>query len=405
MWIILLAWKNLWRNKSRTWITILSILFATLISTLASSLKNGIFDQLVMNMVSSYTGHIQISKQGYQDEQTLENAFYPADAIRRKILNQKGADIITGRLASFALTSYGDKTKGCIIVGVEAKESESFMHLKNRIHAGHLANKKESKVMVARELAEQLQISINDTLILIGQGYHGASAGGKYPVSGIVDLGSPQLNKKLIVMPLLAAQQLLGADSLITSWSILTSSKINPEQLAENIQAAIGANFETLTWGELMPDIKQHIDADSGNMQIIQYILYFLVSFGVFSTLLIMMSERKRENGMLLALGMHKRVLQKLIFIELIFAAMIGSTVGLLIAYPVAMLLKKYPLHISGKLAEIYSKFGFEPIFPTSTDPVLFLSQWITVFIMGTLLGLYPMFIIQKMNPVEAMKK
>jgi ABC-type lipoprotein release transport system permease subunit len=405
MWIILLAWKNLWRNKSRTWITILSIFFATLISTLASSLKNGIFDQLVMNMVSSYTGHIQISRQGYQDEQTLENAFFPSDAIGRKILNQKGADAMTGRLVSFALTSYEDKTKGCMIVGVEATESERFMHLKNKIHAGQLANSRDNKVMVAKELAKELQIMVNDTLILIGQGYHGASAGGKYPVSGIIDLGSPQLNKKLIIMPLLAAQQLLGADSLITTWSILTSSKINPEQLAENIQSAIGADFETLTWGELMPDIKQHIDADSGNMQIIQYILYFLVSFGVFSTLLIMMSERKRENGMLLALGMHKRVLQKLMFIELIFAAMIGATGGLLIAYPIAIILKKYPLQISGKLAETYSKFGFEPIFPTSTDPVLFLSQWITVFIMGTLLGLYPMFIIQKMKPVEAMKK
>jgi ABC-type lipoprotein release transport system permease subunit len=108
---------------------------------------------------------------------------------------------------------------------------------------------------------------------------------------------------------------------------------------------------------------------------------------------------------MLLALGMHKSILQMLIFIELMFAAMIGSTGGLLIAYPIAIILKKYPLQISGKLAETYSKFGFEPIFPTSTDPVLFLSQWITVFIMGTLLGFYPMIIIQKMNPVEAMKK
>ena len=184
-----------------------------------------------------------------------------------------------------------------------------------------------NEVMIARELSKQLKVEIHDTMVLIGQGYHGSTAGGKFPVSGIIDMGSPILNKQLVVMPLQTAQQLFSADSLVTSWIILTSTHIKPEILAKNIEMKIGNSFETLTWGELLPDIKQHIDADSGNMQIIQFILYFLVSFGIFSTLLIMMTERKRENGMLLALGMHRARIQLLIFSELLCSLMMKRKV------------------------------------------------------------------------------
>lgn len=405
MWILQLAWKNLWRNKSRTWITISSVFFATLISTLASSLKTGIFDQLVKNIVSSYTGHIQINQKGYQEEQTLENTFNPNDSILREINKIEGIEAITGRLTSFALVSNGDKTKGCIITGVESQEISRFMTLKNKLQKGELMQKNNNEVMVAKDLADHLNLNIHDTIVLIGQGYQGSSAAGKYPVSGIIDMGSPILNKKLVVMPLQTAQQLLSSDTLITSWIILTASNIKPELLVNFIENKIGTSFETFSWGELLPDIKQHIDADSGNMQIIQFILYFLAGFGIFSTLLIMMSERKRENGMLLALGMYKIRIQQLIFSELFFGIMIGSVAGILIAYPIALTMKYYPLRISGKLAETYSRFGFEPIFPTSVNPSIFIQQLVTMIIMGILLGLYPMWIIQKMNPLNAMKK
>lgn len=405
MWTLQLAWKNLWRNKSRTWITISSVFFATLISTLASSLKEGIFDQLVSNIVSSFTGHIQINQKGYQEEQTLENSFYPPDSIRSMIETTNGVEAITGRLMSFALVSNADKTKGCMVVGVENQEINKFMTLKHKLLRGNLMQNNSNEVMIARELSEQFKVDIHDTMVLIGQGYHGSTAGGKFSVSGIIDMGSPILNKQLVVMPLQTAQQLFSADSLVTSWIILTSTNIKPENLAKNIEIKIGNSFETLTWGELLPDIKQHIDADSGNMQIIQFILYFLVSFGIFSTLLIMMTERKRENGMLLALGMHRGRIQLLIFSELLCSLMIGSLAGVFFAYPIALMMKKHPLQITGKLAETYSKFGFEPIFPTSTHPLIFIQQYVTVFIMGIILGLYPMWLIQKMNPLNAMKK
>ncbi len=110
MWLLKMAWKNMWRNRSRTFITMAAIFFAVILSILASSLQEGIFDNLVKNVVSFYTGYVQVHKQGYWDEQILDNSFESSADIERKILAGNNVTAITPRLESFALASSADIT-------------------------------------------------------------------------------------------------------------------------------------------------------------------------------------------------------------------------------------------------------------------------------------------------------
>lgn len=405
MWIFQLAWKNLWRNKSRTAITMAAVSFATVISMLAASLKEGIFNNLINNIVSSYTGHVQVHLKGYQDEQVIENGFVPDSLLRKKISAMPGVDGITSRLESFALISSGETTKGCLVIGIEAQEKHGFTAMEEKITKGSYPAAHENGLLLSEGLAFKLQQEVGDTVILIGQGYHGASAAGKFLVKGIVALGSPKLNDRLVVMPLEKSQSLFSADSIATSWAVLLDDNMDPDQASKNISNLAGGQLEVLPWGAIMPDIKQHIDTDSGNMQFVQRILYFLVGFGIFSTLLIMMAERKIENGMLLALGMSKFRLQVLLLTESIFTVMIGAIVGLLFSLPIVLYLKFNPISISGNTADVYKRFGFEPLFPASSDPAIFLKQGLTVFVLGLILGTYPIWVIFKMNALKAMKK
>jgi ABC-type lipoprotein release transport system permease subunit len=405
MWILQLAWKNLWRNKSRTAITMAAVSFATIISMLAASLKEGIFNNLIKNIVSSYTGHVQVHLKGYQDEQVIENGFVPDSLLRKKISAMPGVDGITSRLESFALISSGETTKGCLVIGIEAQEKHGFTAMEEKITKGAYPVPHENELLLSEGLALKLEKKVGDTVIIIGQGYHGASAAGKYLVKGIVALGSPKLNERLVVMPLEQSQSLFAADSLATSWAVLLHDNMDPDQASKNIAAITGNQLEVLPWGAIMPDIKQHIEADSGNMQFVQLILYFLVGFGIFSTLLIMMAERKIENGMLLALGMSKPRLQYLLLTESMLTVMMGAISGLLVSLPIVLYLKFNPLRISGSTADVYKRFGFEPLFPTSSNPAIFLKQGLTVFVLGLILGAYPIWVIFKMNALKAMKK
>ena len=114
MWIIKLAWKNLWRNRSRTMITVAAIFFAVILSTTAESLKQGVFENLVKNVVSFYTGYIQVHKAGYQDEQILDNSFLQSGDIEKSISRDKNIAAFTPRLESFALASTEKLTKECL---------------------------------------------------------------------------------------------------------------------------------------------------------------------------------------------------------------------------------------------------------------------------------------------------
>lgn len=116
----------MWRNRTRTGITMAAIFFAVILSVIASSLKDGIFDNLVKNVVSFYTGYVQVHKQGYWDEQILDNSFASSAATEQKILQDKNITAVTPRLESFALVSSEEITRGALVVGIAPKVREAL---------------------------------------------------------------------------------------------------------------------------------------------------------------------------------------------------------------------------------------------------------------------------------------
>lgn len=404
MWIIKLAWKNLWRNRSRTLITVAAIFFAVILSTLAESLKQGVFENLVKNVVSFYTGYIQVHKTGYQEEQILDNSMSQSTATEKQITSGANVSAITARLESFALISAEEQTRGCMVTGIDPEGENSITALKSKLIKGEYLTIGDKAVLLAQGLAERLKVRTGDTIILIGQGYHGATAAGKYPVKGILKFGSPQLNDKILYMPLPLAQELFSAQGLVTSYilSIKTDQKL--DESAMSIRNSIGKDYEVMTWEELLPDIKQHIATDSNNMKVVQAVLYLLICFGIFSTLLMMMLERKFEMGMLIAIGMKKSKLITLLVAESVLTVFIGCVIGILASVPLIYYLNHHPIRIGGETAKAYERFGFEAVFPTSTDSSIFFYQAFIVLLIGLGLALYPVLKIIRLKPVTAMK-
>lgn len=395
----------MWRNRNRTVITMAAIFFAVILSVITSSLKTGIFDNLVKNVVSFYTGYVQVHKQGYWSEQILDNSFDTSGNIEKKILSTETVSQIAPRLESFALASSQDITKGCLIVGIDPQKENDITGLKSKLIAGNYLKNSDSGLLLSEGLAKRLQLNPGDTIVLISQGFHGATAAGKYRVLGILKFGSPELNDKVLFMPLPLAQDLFSAYGMITSYVLSLKNPKLLEQAAGSIRSAIGSNYEVMTWKQMMPEIQQHIATDSNNMQAVQALLYLLISFGIFSTLLMLMVERKFEMGMLVAVGMKKIKLAILLLIESILTVISGCLLGILVSIPLVYYLNKHPIRLGGETAKIYERFGFEAIFPTSTSIEIFVSQGIIVLVIGLILSLYPVYKTIRLNPVAAMKK
>lgn len=405
MWLLKLAWKNMWRNRNRTAITMAAIFFAVILSVITSSLQEGVFDNLVKNVVSFYSGYIQVHRNGYWNERVLENTFEDLPGGRDKILKDPNVIHVAPRLESFALASSQELTKGCIVVGVEPDYENSITQLAKKVIAGDYLNSDDVDILLAEGLAKRLKLQLNDTLVLLGQGYHGATAAGKYRIKGILKFGSPELNDQSLYLSLSAAQTLYSAEGLLTSYVLNLNNTEDLAATSARIQISLGNTFEVMTWEEMMPEVIQHIQTDKGSMVIIQAILYMLICFGIFGTLLMMMVERRYEMGMLVAIGMKKFRLMQLLLIESILTVVTGCMLGMALSVPLVFYLNRYPIQFKGELASVYEEFGFEAIFPTSVEPQIFFTQGLIVLVLGLILSLYPIIKIAQLNPVTAMRK
>ena len=405
MWLLNLAWKNLWRNKQRTLITMAAVFFAVILTTVVSSLQKGVFQNLIQNLVSFYSGYIQVHKKGYWIEQILENTFRQDAETERKIRTDPLITGIAPRLESFALAASIELTKGCLVVGMVPEEENKVTRLREKLVNGNYLQPEDESVLISEGLSRRLKLRLGDTLVLIGQGYHGATAAGKFPVKGILRFGSPELNNKTVFLPLRATQTLYSAENQLSSYVLSVSNPDNLDKITERVRYLIGDQYEVMKWEEMMPDIKQHIRTDTASMSIIAGVLDILVCFGIFGTFLMMMVERRFELGMLVAVGMKKIWLCLLMLAESVFTVLSGCVLGILASVPLVIYLKVNPITFSGKMAEIYERFGFEPIFPASTDPEIFLNQALIILLLALLLSLSPVVKVLQLDPVQAMKQ
>ena len=141
MYLVWLAWKNLWRNRSRTLITVSAVFFSVILSVLASSLKSGIFEQLVKNVAGIYSGYIQLHRKGYWNEQMIDNGFQISNNLENKIKASDKVSALAPRLESFALVSAGESTKGCMVIGIDPQAESTIIQLDKRLVKGKYLNK------------------------------------------------------------------------------------------------------------------------------------------------------------------------------------------------------------------------------------------------------------------------
>jgi ABC-type lipoprotein release transport system permease subunit len=317
----------------------------------------------------------------------------------------EGVEAVLPRLESFALAAAGETTSGVLVAGILPDVENRMTDLENRLVEGEYLTEGDEAVLVASGVAEKLGLALGDTLVLISQGYRGVNAAGKYPIRGIAKFGSPDLNKQMVYLPLPAAQYFYGAPGLATSLALKLGGQedIKPVVAALRTQLDTSA-YEVMDWEELLPDLVQARELDTAGNVIVYFILYMIIAFGIFGTILMMSKEREYEFGVLISIGLQRWQLALSVWIEVILLGVLGAVSGILLSMPIVYYFKVNPIRFGGEMASSLEKFGFEPIFPATFDLQIFLTQALYVFILTAVLALYPIFKIRKLQPVQAMR-
>jgi len=406
--ILKIAWRNIWRNQKRTLITTLSISGALFLIILMRSMQFGFYDNIINTIVQSYSGYVQVHANGYWDKQSVNNSMEVDEKLLNEINSIDGINNIAKRLQTFSLVSKGEKSKGAIINGIEVEKERLITDWDKKIVEGSSSFKKSDQLILSKGIAEYFNVEIGDTLVLFGQGYQGMMAAGKYVANGIIDLSNPKLNEMAIFMDIKSAQEYISSENIATHLIIDKEQYYDEEKITKDIANTISNDYEVMIWKEILPELDQMITADNAGGLIMAFILYVVVCFGMFGTVLMMTEERMYEFGVLLSIGMGKIKLYLIILLETIMLSSIGVIIGVLTTRPISHYFNKNPIHMDDfgeGLADALGEFGFDPIIPFSINWDIPISHAIFIFCISLLISIYPAIKILSLNPIKAMKK
>ena len=405
--IFKIAWRNIYRNKKRSLITITSIFAALFLIIFMRALQFGFYDNLIKTVVESYAGYVEVHAKGFWDNQNLENSMVVDNELIKNIESVNGVENTVERLQSFSLISTGEKTRGGVINGVVIEDEQKITDWNKNIIDGSFQLER-NEIIIAKGIAEYFDLQIGDSLILYGQGYRGMMAAGKYPVKGIIDLKNPNLNKLGIFMTLESARDYVSSDNISTHIIIDKRQYYSEDKILNDLESILSSDYEVMTWKETLPEIEQTITADSAGGLIMAFILYIIVVFGMFGTVLMMTEERKYEFGVLISIGMSRIRLFSIILVETVILSMIGVVLAILVTYPISYYFYLNPINIVTLMGEgadvMIEEFGFDPVVPFSISLDIPFSHALIIFTFSLLISVYPAIRIFRLNPVKSIK-
>ena len=354
-----LAWRNLWRNSHRTLITTASIFFAVILVLFTRSMQLGSYDHVIRNTLKIYTGFLQVQGSGFWEKRSLENSMELSDSLLKRAADVQHVTHVSPRIESFALASSGENTRGVMITGIDPQRENRMSSLSTKVVSGQYLQTGSSGIMVARKLAEYLSVKLGDSLVLLSQGYHGVSAAGIYPVTGIVDLPIPDLNTSMIYMSLSGAQYFFSMQGRVTSMAVMIDDPGNMGAVQLQLQSVFKKGYAVMNWREMVPELVQSIEVDNAGGVIMLGILYLVIGFGIFGTVMMMFAERKREFAILLSVGMKRWRMNLMVFLETVMIGLMGAFAGAVVSIPVLLYMRGHPIRLEGNAAEAMLQYGF----------------------------------------------
>jgi len=367
------------------------------------SLKEGVYEGMIKSAVGDYMGYVKINGKGYWEEKNLDYSLIHSQELEEQILKTNDVAGVFPRIETFALAASDSLTKGSLVVGADPELEKSLNNLDQRVVEGEYFEADDKAVLIGKGLADYLKTGAGDTLVLLGQGFHSASAAGKYVVKGVVKFGSPELSKQLIFLPVKEAQWLYNMEGRFTSLIVHFDNPNKSKAVAQDLKHTLGEEFEVMHWEEHNAELKNMIATDRVEGYVFMFILYLVISFGIFSTVLMMLQERKHEFGVLIAVGMKRIKLSTMVLIEVVVMSLLGAFFGMLGAFPVVLYFNLRPITFADEMAEMYEEYGIEAVLKTSLDPSIFVQQALVVALIAIVIAFFPFFKLNRMRAINAM--
>ena len=401
-----MAWRNLWRHKRRTWLTVGAMIFSNLILVFSISLQFGSYQMMIDNTLKSYTGHMQIQREGYNDEPKMRSSIDAIIPLANEVRQQLGSDTVAARGVAFAMTSSEERSYGLQIIGVEPAYEPNVSTLPGLINRGsYFTDNNAEEIVIGAVLARNLRVDVGDELTLLGSGHDGSFAAGIAIVTGVFESGVADIDRSMAQLPIGYFQNLFGMDERGHNIIINAADLSQASTIQHSIEAMLADHDKlvVLDWEILQPGLKQAIQADFTSAWFMYGVLIVLVAFSVLNTQLMSVLERTREFGVMMALGVKPARLGSLVITETIVMSGLGLAIGAVLGIVLTWYLSIVGFSYPG-MAEMAERFNLpDRMYPSLSLLSILLGPSI-VFLFSLLASIYPAIRLFFLQPVAAMR-
>ena len=404
--VLRLAWRNLWRQPRRTWLTTGAMVFSNVLLVFMISLQFGMYRLMIDNSLQAFTGHMQVQAPGYMDDQKMRQTVPDVRQLATTLRNELGSDTIAARASTFVLASSEERTYGIAIYGVEPRHELAVSSIPGLVTSGRFLDANDAEeIVIGSVLARNLRVSIGDELTMLGSGRDDSFAAAVVTVVGIFESGIQDIDRTIAEMPLGLFQDVFYMEGAGHQLVINAPRLAEADELQHRVESLLPADEDLVvqSWDALQPGLKQAIQADMSSAFFMYGVLVILVAFSVLNTQLMSVLERTREFGIVMSLGLTPGRLGRLVLLETTMMSLMGLALGALIGGAITYWLGVHGFSWPG-MDEMAGKFNLPSrIYPTVTL-ISLLAGPAVVMLFSLLATVYPALRLYRLHPVEAMR-
>jgi putative ABC transport system permease protein len=401
-----LAWRNIWRQKRRTWLTALAMIFSNVLLVFMISLQFGSYEMMIGNSLRMLTGQVQVQQAGYLDDQKMRQVVGDIRELATEIRDSLPHASVTARAMTFVLLSSDERSFGTQLVGVEPEYEAGVSSIPGLMADGrYLDDPAAAEIVIGGVMARNLKVSVGDELTFLGSGRDGSFAAGVVTVVGIFNSGSQDLDRSLAELPLAYFQDAFAMQDAGHVIALASEDLKTVPAMLETLETVLAdrQGLVALHWEDLIPGLKQAIQADMASAWFMYAVLIVLVAFSVLNTQLMSVLERTREFGVIMALGIKPRRLALLVLLETLLMAALGFLIGICLGALVTLYFSQAGFAYPG-MDEMAAKFNMPSVIYPALDPVALLLGPSVVLVFCLFAAIYPALKLYALRPVEAMR-
>ena len=405
-----MAWRNLWRNRRRTVLTLVSIAFGGLLAVIFTGFQDRSFADFIDTAARLGGGHVTLQHPEYLDTPTLTRTV--PDGGRLRAIALRDGDVrravarITGPLM---LATAKDSYAAFFIAFDPTAEDEHTLSFAKGLTAGELfSTARDPHIVVGARLARNLGLEVGSKVVYTLTDKHGGIVSGLARVGGIVSTGAPSLDGGLCLLPIDTVRDLLGyGPEESTQVALFLSDSRASAAVAARLGKALGSQTAALSWEETQPQLAGFIALKIGAGRVMEMIIMILVAAGIFNTLFVSVLERLREFGIMMAIGFSPGQLFRLVMWESFWMGLLGLLGGALVTIGPYWYLGRTGINASamtGGAATEVAGVGFELVLRVGIYPENLLVIAVAIVVATMLAGVYPASRAGRVVPVESIK-